>query len=465
MKTIKEILLQETPSEIIRDLKKKLEIPLWKDLIKEFEPTKHKIITNEGDCWPDKNIKNEKGEITKIIPVTRVAVGLQKLATRRLSQFIFGSDPVVMLEDDTFNEQFEAFKRVLKKNRWNSLNKKRCKITSSQCECAVYWYTTKQDKEHSSYGFKTKLKLRHAVFSPELGDDLYPLFDETGDMIAFSRGFSLGEEGKKIDYFETWTAEKYMKWSKESSEWVIEKNEPNPIGKIPIIYTTRPQPIWRDGDNGKVHEIEMLLSRNGEIIAYHSAPVLLIVGDLQGAPEKSESNKVFVTRDGGDAKYVSWDQSPESVKFQFETLLRLYWMEIQMPDLSFENIKGLGAQSGESRKWLMVDPHQKVSDEIEIYEDAISREFNVIKAYLAEMNKTKWSNVTDMDVDFEIIPFTINDDKETIEILATGVGAGIVSKDLAVKTLAFANDTDKEYEQIKKEQNEAKTGDVFGTVE
>src|SRR5690606_35631363 len=123
-------------------------------------------------------------------------------------------------------------------------------------------------------------KLRHAVFAPELGDELYPLFDETGDMVAFSRGYSLEDDGKKIEYFETWTADNYFQWKKENSDWEQLKSEPNPLGKIPIVYTSRNQPIWRDGDNGKVHEIEMLLSRNGEIIAYHSAPVLLIKGDL-----------------------------------------------------------------------------------------------------------------------------------------------------------------------------------------
>src|SRR5690606_7480099 len=132
----------------------------------------------------------------------------------------------------------------------------------------------------------------------------------------------------------------------------------------------------------KVHEIELLLSRNGEIIAYHASPVLIIKGKLKGAPTKGEGNKVFFTEDGtGGAEYASWQQSPESVKFQFETLLRLFFTELQLPDLSFENIKGIGAQSGESRKWMLVDAHLKVGDESEIYLDALDREYSIIKSY------------------------------------------------------------------------------------
>ena len=100
-------------------------------------------------------------------------------------------------------------------------------------------------------------------------------------------------------------------------------------------------PVWADADSGKVHEIELLLSRNGDTIAYHSAPVLIIKGKLEGAPTKGESNKVFFTDGEGDAKYVSWTQAPEAVKFQFETLLRMYFQELQLPDLSFDNVKGI----------------------------------------------------------------------------------------------------------------------------
>src|SRR3712207_9375494 len=37
-------------------------------------------------------------------------------------------------------------------------------------ECAEYWYTV--DKPNTKYGFKSKHKLRCAIFSPENGDTL-----------------------------------------------------------------------------------------------------------------------------------------------------------------------------------------------------------------------------------------------------------------------------------------------------
>lgn len=466
MKKLQEIFQQESVSEIINDLKtKSVKLPEWADLEKDYEPINHKIM--DKSIHPDKMIHDDNGNVIKTEPITRIAIGLQKLAVKRMSEFMFTLPANTILEDDdeTFKDQYKALKKVLKKNRWDSLNKKRCKITSSECECAVYWYAVEGEK-HRSYGFETKFKLRHAIFSPKNGDELYPLFDELGDMIAFSRKFEIiNTEDKTEQYFETWTAEKYYKWAKTGidAEWELIETLENPIKKIPIIYTYRPEPIWADADNGKVHEIEKLLSNNGDIIDYHSSPVLIIKGELKGAPKKREANKVFFAEQGGGAKYVSWQQSPESVKFQFETLLRLYFTELQLPDLSFENIKGLGAQSGEARKWMIVDAHLKVGDESEIYLDAINREYNLLKAFLSLMN-TSWKNIIDMELEPEIRPFIIEDEKQRVDVLiAANGGKPLISHKLSVKQAGLSEDPDADYETIIEERQNDNTMDIFGT--
>lgn len=469
MKKIKDIL---DPSrdikDIIKDLKNKnIVVPEWEELKKDYEPKLHKIF--DKAIYKDKPIRDDKGNHLRDEPVTRVAVGLQKLAVKRMAEFMFTIPVNTILEDDdkAQKEQFKSFIKVQKKNRWDVLNKKRCKIASSQCEVAVHWYLVQS--KNKSYGFESNFKLKHVIYSPENGDILYPLFDETRDMIAFSREFAsqtTTEEGIKVDvaFFETWSNEKHIIWKKEgTSDWEQVLNEKNEIGKIPIIYTWRPEPIWDDADNGKVHEIELLLSRNGEIIAYHASPVLIIKGKLKGAPTKGEGNKVFFTEDStGGAEYASWQQSPESVKFQFETLLRLFFTELQLPDLSFENIKGIGAQSGESRKWMLVDAHLKVGDESEIYLDSIEREYSIIKAFMGIMNK-KWSStIEDLEVTPEIRPFTIEDEKGRVEVLVAANGnKPIISQQQAVKQAGLVDDPDEDWLQIQAEYTKENSFDIF----
>lgn len=304
--------------------------------------------------------------------------------------------------------------------------------------------------------------------SPSKGDNLYPTFDDNGDMIAFSREFTKKDEGKSVTIFETWTKDEHIIYQSGSDGWqeVFESTETNEagetigkrekltIGKIPVIWTPRLSgPVWADADSGKVHEIELLLSRNGDTIAYHSAPVLIVKGKLVGAPTKGESNKVFFTEDAtGDAKYVSWTQAPEAVKFQFETLLRMYFQELQLPDLSFDNVKGIGAQSGVSMQMLFSDAHLKVGDESEIYEELFEREYNVIKAFLGEMN-TKWkATIDDLEIEPVITPFMINDEKTTIEMLVAANGnKPVISQKQSIKLSGLVDNSDDEYEQIKSE--------------
>jgi len=468
MKTLEQIFVPDRPiNDIITDLKyykeNVLNLPVWSELKKEFEPKLHRIMTDKV-AYPDKEIRNEKGELMRLEPVTRVAIGLQKLAAKRMSEFMF-TIPVKSISEDTkdqtLKDQKKAVDKVLKKNKWKSANRNRSKIISSECECATLWYVVKSD--NSSYGFNSKFKLKHLIFSPSKGDNLYPTFDDTGDLIAFSREFSKKEDKKTINVFETWTKDEHIIYQNSVNGWEeIFTNtaedgtgirEQLTIGKIPIIYSKRDTPIWADADSGKVHEMELLVSRNGDTIAYHSAPVLIVKGKLVGAPTKGESNKVFFTEDAnGDAKYVSWTQAPEAVKFQFETLLRMYFQELQLPDLSFDNMKGIGAQSGFSMQMLFSDAHLKVGDESEIYEELFEREYNVIKAFLGEMN-TKWkSTIDNLEIEPVITPFMINDEKTTVEMLVAANGnQPIIAQKTAIKLSGLVDNADDEYEQIKSE--------------
>ena len=461
MKSITEIFAQDNIGRIVADLKKKqIDIPAWSDLVKQYDPKLHEIMTNK-EKYPDKAITDEKGNILKWEAVTRVCIGLQKLSVKRISAFMFTTpiNPVCQeaKSDATAKKQFEAVRNVLKKNKWNTLNKIRCKTISSECEQATYWYVADTVKEN---GKSTGVKLKYDLYSPSRGDELYPLFDDTGDMIAFSRQYDVKNDTDKKDvYLDTWTADKHYTFQQIEGKWTMTVAD-NKLGKIPVVYSYRPVPIWADGDNGKVEQIEKLLSRNGDIIDYHSSPVLIIKGNLQGAPTKGETNKVFSTPDAsGGAEYISWEQSPESTRFQFETLLRLFWSEMQLPDLSYENVKGIGATSGIALKMLFSDAHLKCGDEWEIYEELIEREFNIIKAYLSAM---EGDSIKELEIDPVMRPFIIDDEKANVDVLITANGGKpLVSQKQSVALAGLSDDTDADYLEIRAEYAANRYMDLF----
>ena len=80
-----------------------------------------------------------------------------------------------------------------------------------------------------------------------LGDELYPLFDEYGDKIALSVGYTRKKGGKTVSYFDAYTAGCHIKWSNgQGSGWAVVEDEENALGKIPAVYMYRPTPIWKD---------------------------------------------------------------------------------------------------------------------------------------------------------------------------------------------------------------------------
>lgn len=118
---------------------------------------------------------------------------------------------------------------------------------------------------------------------------------------------------------------------------------------------------------------------------------------------------------GGDVSYVSWNQSVDALKYNVDMLVRLIFMQSQMPDISFENMKDLGSIGYEARQTLFTDAHLRIGEEAGIWEEFLERECNVIKAFLGQMN-VKWKDELDsINVEHIITPYVQSDEKQEIE--------------------------------------------------
>lgn len=447
-------------SDIIQALKEKtVTVPSWGELLKDYEPTLHEIA-NDRQTRRDK-IKAD-GMVDK---ASRIYIGLEKLLTNRMAEFTFAL-PVKRVyentEDKTAQAVAKALESVYKHARIDAENLKRAKEYYAACEVFTLWYAV--PKPNNLYGFNAGHKLKCKTFSPMNGTKLYPLFDEYGDLLAMSLEYDITVGDKKTGYFETYTAEKSYKWQRDSFEkYTLIKEAKNPIGKIPGVYMYRPEPIY-GGLSYIRHEIEYTLSRNSDIIAYNSAPILKIVGGLQGGEKetKESGKRVYCVENGGDVGYISWSQSIEALKFHVNQLIGQFWAQSQMPDISFESMKNLGNIGFDARQTLLTDAHLKVGDESGAWIEAFERETNVIKAYLEQMNLNGFKNKTDLvEVEHVITPFIQNDEKATIERLVTANGGKpILSQLEAIKLAGYSSDPEatlKAIEEAETKEIEAKT--------
>lgn len=461
--TIEEILSSDMTAEqkIAALSEKTVNVPTWggrKGIEAEYNPLMHPVMDKQK--YPD--IVDEDG----IQPVTRIALGFQKLAAKRMTELVTGIPVrrVFKPENDKQKEIATFIETVLNKNRIDSVNTDRLHRLFAGCEVMTLWYAIEQP--NSLYGRESPIKIRCRTFSPMLGDDLYPLFDEYGDMTAMSVGYQRKKGRKNVRFFDTYAATKHIKWSNESGAWLEIENEDITLGKIPAIYSYRPRPIWEDTSN-TVFEIEWSLSRNGNYLRENSKPLFCVFADEvvsygnEKKPEQ-EAKAVMQYPKGSTAAYVTWQQAVENLKFYVSELRNLYFTMLQLPDWSYEKMSQV-ALSGESRKQLFIDAQLKVNDEKGSLIEFFDREVNVIKTFANVIfGESYAADIDALKVEILITPFSISDEKDDINNLMTANGGKpLMSQRESIERYGQSDDVDKTLQEIKEEE----AFDSFGMTE
>ena len=436
-----------TASDIIDGLmEKSVSVPSWEDLQKDYEPQMHRIVEDKTDRI-DKVL--EEGRVEK---ASRIYVGLEKLLVNRMSEYMFAI-PVQRvysgLDNDIRKQIADAKEKIYKHARIDTVNLKRGVAYFGACEFCTIWYAVK--KPNSLYGFNSEYKLKCATFSPMDDTDIYPLFDEYGDLLALSIHYKRKVKNELKEFFETYTENRHIKWQHDG-EWKELINDEIEILKIPAIYGHREKPIY-DGLSYIREEIEYTLSRNSDVIAYNSAPIIKVVGQLQGEEKKGESQRIMRVQEGGDVSYVSWQQSTEAMKYHIETLTKMFWSQAQMPDISFENMAHLGNIGYDARKTMFADAELKVGDERGVWIELFERESNVIDAFLAKMN-VKWAKeIEHVQCEHVITAFKQDDEKSKIDMFVTANGGKpVISHKDSIELAGLSSDPDKTYEDLQAEQ-------------
>ena len=419
---IKEIinLKDLSAEEIIASLKEKsVVIRPWKELEVEYNPKKHPVMDTK------KYMDRTEADGTTT-PVTRVTYALQRLAVKRLTELCFGI-PVKRVYDipegrEDLQQVADVMEAIFKKNRIDSVNVSRGTSLFASCECMTVWYA--ENKETMYAGYKSMLKLRCVSYSPMLGDEIYPLFDEYGDLIALSVQYRRKQGTRETTYFDCYTADTHYKWANVvegggngagTGFALVEEPERIAIGKIPAVYVWRPEPAWEDA-SPIVYEMEWAMSRNGNYLRENARPIFVVFADEQipfgqEPPANNADRSVLKYPKGSQAQYVTWAQATDSLKFHVTELRQIFFTQLQLPDWSFDNMKAV-PQSGESMKQMFIDAVLKVGDKSGRLVEAFDREINVVKEFMKKMMPEKAEQIDELEVDVVITPCMLDASEE-----------------------------------------------------
>ena len=456
-------LLNKSADEIVKKVKTFEKDINRNDLKEQYKPALHNVMSPVKR--PNKKATNAKGE-TKEVPVARLTIPLQKIIVNRAVAFLFTNPVAIKLADQSSDDKvLKMIQYILKKNKSNSLNREIARILFSETEVAEYWYPI-EDKN-----FWTKLKLgrsgeyrlRCRLFSPSLGDTLYPVFDKFDDMVAFGRGYEIVDSYTKVreEFLDLFTNDFIFKFRKDKSlGWVEDSKVDNILKKIPIIYYTQEDSEWSDVQS-MIDRLETLISNFADTNDYFGSPMVKVKGNVTGFAEKGEQGKVITVSEGGDADYLTWTQAPDAIKLEIETLKNFIYSMTQTPDISFQAVQGITNISGIALKLLFLDAFLKAQNKLETFEEAMTRRLSILKAYCGKFFAANESAILDTDIEAVITPFVPENVKELVDMLSSATGGKqILSQATAVSMTGLVEDAAGEVELISKEETKT-IGDTF----
>lgn len=476
--TLEEILALPDIGQKISYLKKgrKTELPNRCKLWDDWNPKRHEIMADK-EKYPDRKVLEKEAEKHydektgktyeieakyKTEPVNRISIPLEQDIVNIQTAFTVGTEPSMDCTptDDDEKKLLDAVKAVFKSNKIKYQNKKIVRSWLSEQEVAEYWYVTDDDsfwakfwkKVKSSFGGKVKptKKLKSVIWSPFRGDTLYPFFNDKGDLVAFSREYKKRlMDDSEVTCFMTITDQMVYQWD-------LSKLEERPsfvhgFTKLPVIYAYRSEAYCEKIKTFRVR-LEKLLSNYADCIDYHFFPLLKLIGDVEGFMGKVKDRMVKLTGEGADAQYLTWNQVPDTVKFEAETLTNMAYDMSNTPRISFETLKGVGKASGTAFRFMFMGAHMAVENHGETIGEFLQRRVNFLTSALGSINPTEFSKASQtIDIETNLVPYMIDSEDDNVNTAVRAVEGKIWSRR---EGIMFAGNADRVDEILKEIQED-----------
>ena len=190
---------------------------------------------------------------------------------------------------------------------------------------------------------------------------------------------------------------------------------------------------------------------------YHAAPKIFVTGRINGWSKKGESGAVIEGEEGATMNYVSWQNAPESVKLEIDTLLKLIYTITQTPDISWDSVKGLNV-SGVALKLLFMDAHLKVQSKREIFDEYLQRRVNVLLGYIGQFNTGLTKETQTLQIEPEITPYIITSEKDELDYWMTANGnSPVISQEESIEKAGLSQNPALTLQKINMEAEKSNT--------
>lgn len=422
------------------------------------EPKKIAVFSEtEKEIDPDTGEEKPKKLEDKTVEVAKVVTNLPKKIVRTSVAFLFGGEMSITAEDP--NDGFSEFKKVYKRRlKMQSVLKEFARKVLSETKAAIVFYPVTSADGKS----QLKVKILSTPKDQNTECEFYPHFDEDDDMDGFLYKYNAEVDGRTCECVKIYTKDVIYSGI-QNGTWQVKKLK-NHFGKIPVVYAEVDCPDWEDVAN-LMDKKEMRLSRLSDTNDYFSEPILKTYG-LANLPNKETVGKELNfsmevdadtgTSYHGDADYLAWQQSCESVTLELTQLDDAIHSGASSPDLSINKLMGLGNLSGTSRRFMFIDAEIKASEQMEIFGPAVQRTVAIVQAGMANITHTKYaSQLNDNYIEVEFGSILPQDLAEELKNLETA--SQFNSKETIIKNSPYTDDVEQELARRKNDEKETAT--------
>ena len=341
----------------------------------------------------DEETGESKEEFTGVHMVNRIVAPIAKDIVDKAVAFACGNPLDVSYEGGT-DEQLATIQRVMNRNKEMSLNRKFCRALFGFRESAEIWY------------FDDESKIRCYIVSPMYGHTLYPEIDRFGKMQSFA--YQVGyknEDGEDVQEITHYTRNEIIVYRQSTSGWEEVEKKKNLLKKIPVAYINQGRADYEDVVRA-MNRYELSSSNLSDSVDDNAYPERIYSGVFKGQVETPGQGGKYTTEGEGDIKVVEASQGTGLIDADLKNVKEIIAKYSQTPDLSFENLKGLGGVSGQTLKRLLTDAYLKVQSKREYLDIHYTRRYNIVKAMVDFVNKT---TSHDLIINVEVVPYIPQD--------------------------------------------------------
>ena len=415
------------------------------DALKEYVTKEHQIMKRE-----DKIITDKKGKFLRKEPVWKLPIPYPVFINEIALVFLFGR-PVkwTQLSEGT-DDAFKAYQDFIKKTRFNAKIRQCKRLAGAETESALLFRVFKDDEGNPD------CQLR--VLARSKGDEIYTRFDQYENLIALAWGYYVRDTEEGATYhFDVFTPKTIYHCVKKALGWEV-VDEINFIGKIPLIYF-RQEKEW-DGVEALIHREESIASRTADTNDYFADPIAIMAQDIiKNMPEKKEAAKLLITndKDGVEkaAKYLTWDNAPQSKKDELEWLQTQILQKTFTPNITTDTLKSISQLSAKALRTVMMLADIKASKRKETYDEMLDRTSSLITSIIGNvLDVSLHSQCEALEVGHEFQEPFGEDIEDALNNIIRSVDAGILSTESAVELNPIVKDPNRESERLAAEAEE-----------